>query len=186
VSILSLKKHIGLAEREILALVYGYYIFPKPSVHGFPTVVDPAIATVGTSFNPLPCQALHGYGVTSAHRVKVEVGANGPANAPPSGAAAAAPPVGAIYQAAYYSVFHISIFLGTFWRGFRGVCAVFNVRGLVCGCVNRAWKFTPHVRVMFLENKRAKTHMTQVWLNTARIKHARAIGLGEGLGPTWP
>jgi hypothetical protein len=28
--------------------------------------------------------------------------------------------------------------------------------------------------------------MTQVWINTARCKHARAIGLGEGRGPTWP
>jgi hypothetical protein len=37
-----LKKHIGLAEREIPVLVYGYYVFPKPSVHGFPTIVDPA------------------------------------------------------------------------------------------------------------------------------------------------
>jgi hypothetical protein len=60
---------------------------------------------------------------------------------------------------------------------------VFNARGLACGCVNRARKFTPHARVMFLEIKRAKTHMTQVWINTARCKHARAIGLGEGRGP---
>jgi hypothetical protein len=37
-----------------------------------------------------------------------------------------------------------------------------------------------------LESRRAKTHMTQVWINTARCKHARAIGLGEGRGPTWP
>jgi hypothetical protein len=37
-----LKKHIGLAEREILVLVYGYSTFPKPSVHGFPTGDDPA------------------------------------------------------------------------------------------------------------------------------------------------
>jgi hypothetical protein len=28
--------------------------------------------------------------------------------------------------------------------------------------------------------------MTQVWINTARGKHAMAIGLGEGRGPTWP
>jgi hypothetical protein len=66
-------------------LVYGYYVFPKPSVHGFPTVVGPAIATVGTSFSPLPGQAKDGYGVTCAHRVEVEVGADGPAGAPPSG-----------------------------------------------------------------------------------------------------
>jgi hypothetical protein len=28
--------------------------------------------------------------------------------------------------------------------------------------------------------------MTRVWINIARCKHARAIGLGEGRGPTWP
>jgi hypothetical protein len=28
--------------------------------------------------------------------------------------------------------------------------------------------------------------MTQVWINTARCKHARATSLGEGRGPTWP
>jgi hypothetical protein len=39
---------------------------------------------------------------------------------------------------------------------------------------------------MFLESKQATTHMTQVWINTARRKHARAIGLGVGRGPTWP
>jgi hypothetical protein len=42
VSIKSLKKHIGLAEREIHVWVYGYYDFPKPPVHGFPTAADPA------------------------------------------------------------------------------------------------------------------------------------------------
>jgi hypothetical protein len=66
------------------------------------------------------------------------------------------------------------------------VGALFNARGLVCGCVNRARKLTPHARMMFLESKRLKTHMTQVWINIARCKHARAIGFGEGLGQTWP
>jgi hypothetical protein len=55
----------------------------------------PRIAAVGTSFSPLPCQGWHGYGVTNAHRVEVEVGADGHASAPLSGAAAAAPPAGA-------------------------------------------------------------------------------------------
>jgi hypothetical protein len=64
--------------------VYGYYVFPKASVPGF-----------RTSFNPLPCHAWDGYMVTSVHRVEVEVGADGPASAPLSGAAAAAPPAGA-------------------------------------------------------------------------------------------
>jgi hypothetical protein len=63
---------------------------------------------------------------------------------------------------------------------------VFNARGLVSGCVNRARKFTPLARVMFLESKRAKTHMTQVWTSAARCKHARAIGLGEGRDPSSP
>jgi hypothetical protein len=63
---------------------------------------------------------------------------------------------------------------------------MFNARGLVCGCVNRARKFTPLARVIFLESKRANKHMTQVWINTARCKHAKAIGLGEGRGPTSP
>jgi hypothetical protein len=60
--------------------VYGYYVFPA----------------VGTSFSPLPCHAWHGYRVTIAHLVEVEVGADGPAGEPLSGAAAAAPPAGAI------------------------------------------------------------------------------------------
>jgi hypothetical protein len=63
---------------------------------------------------------------------------------------------------------------------------VLNAREMVCGCVNGGRKFTPLARVMFLEMKRAKTHMTHVWINTARYKHARAIGLGEGRGPIWP
>jgi hypothetical protein len=58
----------------------------------------PRIATVGTSFSPLLCQAWHGYGVTSAHRVEVEVGADGHASALPSGAAVATPPAGANYM----------------------------------------------------------------------------------------
>jgi hypothetical protein len=84
------------------------------------------------------------------------------------------------YRAAFYSVFHITLFWGTFWRGLEAWGAVFKARGLVCRCVNRARKLTPQARVMFLESKRAKTHMTQAWINTARNKHARAIGLGRG------
>jgi hypothetical protein len=56
----------------------------------------PWIAAAGTLFSPLPCQAWHGYMVTNAHRVEVEVGAGGLASAPLSGAAAAAPPAGAL------------------------------------------------------------------------------------------
>jgi hypothetical protein len=48
------------------------------------------------SLSLLPCQVWHGYMVTNAHRVEVEVGADGHASAPPSGAAAAAPLAGAL------------------------------------------------------------------------------------------
>jgi hypothetical protein len=44
----------------------------------------------------------------------------------------------------------------------------------------------PQAQVMLLESKREKPHMTQVWINTGRCKHARATGFGEGRGPTWP
>jgi hypothetical protein len=57
---------------------------------------------------------------------------------------------------------------------------------LVCGCENRARKFTSQARVMFSESKRVKTHMTEVWVSTASCKQSRAIGFSEGRGPTWP
>ena len=75
--------------------VYGYYVFQNPPYRASRQLLIPRIAAAGTSFGPLPCQAWNGYGVTSAHRVEVEVGADGPASAPLSGAAAAAPPAGA-------------------------------------------------------------------------------------------
>jgi hypothetical protein len=56
----------------------------------------PRIAATDTSFSPLPYHARHGYMVTNAHRVEVVVGADGHASAPPSGAAADAPPAGAV------------------------------------------------------------------------------------------
>jgi hypothetical protein len=37
-----MKERIGQAEREIPVLVYGYFVFPKPSVPGFPRADDPA------------------------------------------------------------------------------------------------------------------------------------------------
>jgi hypothetical protein len=46
--------------------------------------------------------------------------------------------------------------------------AVFNARGLVCGCVNGAREFTPEARVMLLESVRVKTHMAQAWISTTR------------------
>jgi hypothetical protein len=69
--------------------------FQNPPYRASRQLMIPRIAAVGTSFSPLPCQAWHGYRVTSAHRVEVEVGADGPASAPLSEAAAAAPPAGA-------------------------------------------------------------------------------------------
>jgi hypothetical protein len=53
-------------------------------------------------------------------------------------------------------------------------------------CVNGAWRFTPQVRVVYLENKRVKTHIVQIWINTANYKHAKAIGFVEGRDGTWP
>jgi hypothetical protein len=69
--------------------------FQNPPYRASGQLLIPRIAAVGTSFSPLPCHAWHGYMVTSAHRVEVEVCADGPASAPLSGAAAAAPPAGA-------------------------------------------------------------------------------------------
>jgi hypothetical protein len=54
------------------------------------------IAAAGTSFSPLPCKAWYGLKVTEAHNAdEVLVDADGYASAPPSEAAAAAPPAGA-------------------------------------------------------------------------------------------
>jgi hypothetical protein len=75
--------------------VYGYYVFQNPPYRASRQLLIPRTAAVGTSFSPLPCQARHGYGVTIAHRVEVEVGTDGSASAPLSGAAAAALPAGA-------------------------------------------------------------------------------------------
>jgi hypothetical protein len=73
--------------------VYGYYVFPKPSVDGCPTAAtNPADRRCRYLVHPptVPSLArLRGY------RLGVEVGANGHAGAPPSGAAAAAPPASA-------------------------------------------------------------------------------------------
>ena len=45
--------------------------------------------------------------------------------------------------------------------------------------------FTPLARVTILESKLAKLHITRVWVDNARLKHARALGLGKGRGATW-
>jgi hypothetical protein len=65
----------------------------------------------------------------------------------------------------------------------RGVDAV-KARGLVSGRLSGAWKFTPHARVMYLENKRVHARIMQVLINGARSK--RAIDFGEGRGLALP
>jgi hypothetical protein len=70
-------------------------LFQNPPYMASRHLLIPRIAGAGTSFSPLPCQALHGNKVTNAHRVEVEVDADGLASAPLSGAAAAAPLAGA-------------------------------------------------------------------------------------------
>jgi hypothetical protein len=92
----SQKKHIGLVEREILVMKLGYYDFKNPPFMASRQLLITPIAAAGTSFSPLPCHAWHGSRATCAHRVEVEVGADGPASAPPAGATAATPPAGAI------------------------------------------------------------------------------------------
>jgi hypothetical protein len=106
------KTVIGRPEREILVQVNGYHDFPKPSVHGFPEVANPAIVAAGTLLNPLPCQAWHGCEVTSAHRVEIEVGADGHPSEPPSGAAAPLQPAGA--EGEILTIVYVCRF-GTFW-----------------------------------------------------------------------
>jgi hypothetical protein len=44
--------------------------FKSPMYRAFPTVADPADRVVGP-LSPLPCQAWHGYGVSSAHHGEV-------------------------------------------------------------------------------------------------------------------
>jgi hypothetical protein len=46
------------------------FFFKSPLYMAFPTAVDPADRAVGP-LSPLPCQAWHGYGVSSAHHREV-------------------------------------------------------------------------------------------------------------------
>jgi hypothetical protein len=75
--------------------------FQNPPYRASRQLLVTRVADVGTSFSPLPCQARHGYKVTNAHRVEVEVGADGPASAPLSGAPAAAPPARALASCSF-------------------------------------------------------------------------------------
>jgi hypothetical protein len=70
--------------------VYGYCNFQNPYM-AFRHLLLARIVAAGTSFSPLPCHLRHGYRVTSANRVEVQLGADGHASAPLSGAATDAP-----------------------------------------------------------------------------------------------
>jgi hypothetical protein len=71
---------------------YGYFAFQNPPYRASRQLLITRIVATGTSFSPLPCQAWQGHMVISAHRVKMEVGADGPASALPSAAAACGRP----------------------------------------------------------------------------------------------
>jgi hypothetical protein len=58
-----------------MCLCTDVMFFQNPPYMASRQLLIPRFAAVDTSFSPLPCQAWHGYGVTSAHRVEVEVGA---------------------------------------------------------------------------------------------------------------
>jgi hypothetical protein len=90
------KKDIGLAEREILMVQYGYHDLQNSPYMASREVLITRIAASNTSFTLLPCKAWHGYMVTNAHPLEVEVGAAGSASARPSGATAATPPAGVL------------------------------------------------------------------------------------------
>jgi hypothetical protein len=83
----TLKSNIGLAEREILALVYICY-FKMPSVLSFPD----NLCSGGLQLSAHPAKPPI---VTNAGHEELGVSADGHASAPPSGAAAAAPSAGA-------------------------------------------------------------------------------------------
>jgi hypothetical protein len=95
VGIQSLKKHIGLAEREIPVLAYGYFAFSKPSVHGFPTESDPADRNCRYLVQPPTVPSMARLQSYQRPPRGGRGSADGPTSAPPSGAAAAAPPAGA-------------------------------------------------------------------------------------------
>jgi hypothetical protein len=92
VSILSRKNISDWPSVRTMCWCTDIMLFQNPPYRASRQLLIPRIAAAGTSFSPLPCQTSHGYILTIAHRVEVEVGADGPASAPPSTAAAVAPP----------------------------------------------------------------------------------------------
>jgi hypothetical protein len=55
---------------DLGASIAHNHFFKSPMFMAFPIVVDPADRAVGP-LSPLPCQAWHGYGVSSAHHGEV-------------------------------------------------------------------------------------------------------------------
>jgi hypothetical protein len=72
---------MGLAEREILMLEYGYYNFLNPPCMASGYMLVSRIAAYGTSCSPRPCHAWQKYTVTIAHRVEVKADPDGLASA---------------------------------------------------------------------------------------------------------
>jgi hypothetical protein len=65
------KKNIGRPEREILVpVLHRNYFFKSPMYRAFPTSANHADQAVGP-LSPLPCQAWHSYGISSAHHGEV-------------------------------------------------------------------------------------------------------------------
>jgi hypothetical protein len=92
------KQHIAWTEREILApVVYIWYSY-KPSVSRFPDSCELCGSQLPVSPRLAPNRAKPGIyiGLYSAHHEEVGGSADGPLSAPPFGAAAVAPPAGAI------------------------------------------------------------------------------------------
>jgi hypothetical protein len=70
-----------------MKMEYGYYDFQNPPYMASRQMLITRIVGAGNVFSFLPCEAWHGYMVTNAHRVEVEVGADGHTAALPSEAA---------------------------------------------------------------------------------------------------
>jgi hypothetical protein len=93
--VLDYEKHIGRTKREIMApVLHRILLFKSPMYKAFRTAADPADGAVDP-LSPLPGQALHGCGVSSARHGEVR-GCRRACESTPPGAAAAAPQAGAV------------------------------------------------------------------------------------------
>jgi hypothetical protein len=95
----------------------------------FRQLIITRVAAAGTSLSPLPCHAWRGYMVTNAHRVEVEVGADGPASAPPTGS----PPLRRRRAPTYVEVLVVPLF-GPFCRSKSATCRMSTSKDGVRGC----------------------------------------------------